>query len=297
MLHLVTGSSEPRPAFISVDVEDDISLYLRDSHVGIEEGLPRLLDLLREERIPADFFIQGSLLPRFEDILAEIRRRGHGIGVHGLHHQRLFLRPRWVQRRDVALATRKVRSLLGSNPIMFRAPGFSASNATFDILEQLRYRIDSSVLPGATLRMMKNRIVVRDFANAPRDVYHPAKGDFLARGNRSILEVPLTENPQFPSSPLGLGFLQTHGLGRTLDAIQSVESPYCLFLIHTWEAVDLGSRQSGLPGYVRRECSDDLEPLRGVLGYLRDGWRLQNLNSLAIAQIAGPAPGTDREAS
>lgn len=280
MSAIVGSTGERRSAFVSVDVEQDISTYLENSYIGIEDGLPALLDVFREEGVPSDFFIQGSLLPRFEEQISEIRRHNHAIGVHGLHHCRLFLRPKIVQRRHLEKATDQVAQLIKKRPVMFRAPGFSTNNATFDILEQLDYRLDSSVMPGATLRMMKQRIQVRDFKTAPREIYHPSRNDFLVPGNRVILEVPLTENLKFPGSPLGLGYLQTYGLDRTLDALKMVQQQYCTFLIHTWEAVDLGKHYPGLPKYVHQECSRDLEPLRSILGMLRDGWHTDSLISL-----------------
>lgn len=273
------GGSMPR-AFLSVDVEQDISVYLDESYMGLETGLPALLDLFHEEGVVSDFFVQGSLVPRFEGVLAEIRAKGHPIGVHGLHHRRLFLRPGPVQRRQLTRATELVSRVAEERPVMFRSPGFSANEATIDILEKLGYRLDSSVMPGAVLRMLRRRITVRDFRAAPRRPYHPAEGDFLRPGSRRILEVPLTENPRFQGAPLGLGYLNTFGIRETLEAIRQVREPDLVFLIHTWEASDLRTRFPGLPEYVRNECSEDLEPLRNVVGFLKEQRRLASFTSL-----------------
>ena len=280
-------------AFVSVDVEQDISLYLRDSFQGVEEGIPRLLDLFAAERVRADFFIQGSLLPDHADVLAEIPRKGHGVGVHGFRHHRLFLRPGFAQGRLLARSTDLVAQATGARPRMFRAPGFSISEGTFDVLEHLGYDLDSSVMPGAVLRMLRRKIVVELSRGAPRVPYHPARGDFLAEGARDILEVPLTENPEFAGAPVGLGYLNTRGIEATIRALDAVPGPYCTFLLHSWEAVDLGAHHPGLPEYVRQECSADLGPLRTALGALADRWTLDTLTSLRgrTGPRRGAAPG------
>src|SRR3990172_4908147 len=280
-------------AFVSVDVEQDISLYLRDSYQGVEEALPRLLDLFQEEQVRADFFVQGSLLPAHAEVLAEIPRKGHNVGVHGLLHHRLFLRPRFIQGRHLTQSTGLVARVAGSRPRMFRAPGFSISEGTFDVLERLGYELDSSVMPGGVLRMFRGRVVLRDFRRAPRSPYHPARGGFLAEGSRDILEVPLTENPKFPGAPLGLGYLNTYGTEATVQALREVRGSHCTFLLHSWEAVNLGARHPGLPDYVKKESSGNLEPLRAILGALKDGRGLDTLTSLRAR--TGPRRGSGSE--
>jgi len=163
---------------------------------------------------------------------------------------------------------------------MFRAPGFSANERTLDILEELGYRLDSSVLPGGLIRMFKGRLTIRSFERVPRAPYHPSKKDLTVAGGRAILEVPVTENPDFPGAPLGLGYLQTFGVDLTRRAVEKVRGPYLTFLIHSWEATDLGARFPFLPEHVKRECSGDLEPLRSILGGLKDRWPLDSLVSL-----------------
>jgi peptidoglycan-N-acetylglucosamine deacetylase len=79
------------------------------------------LDLLDHHSMRATFFVVGSLAAAHPDLVAEIRRRGHGIGVHGdrhLHH--LVHSPRWI-RTDTAAAVSTLEGL-GIRPRWYRPP-------------------------------------------------------------------------------------------------------------------------------------------------------------------------------
>ena len=65
---------------------------------------PRTLDLLDELGMRATFFVLGSQAAAHPELVAEIVRRGHGVGSHGQRHEHHLLRsPGWV-RRDLAEA-------------------------------------------------------------------------------------------------------------------------------------------------------------------------------------------------
>lgn len=51
------------------------------------EGTPRVLDLLDAARTKAIFFVVGEQCERFPELLTEIERRGHEVGIHCFHHK------------------------------------------------------------------------------------------------------------------------------------------------------------------------------------------------------------------
>ena len=53
---------------------------------GIDEGMPRLLELFEQEQVRGTFFITGDIARRFPGTVAAIRDGGHEIGCHGDTH-------------------------------------------------------------------------------------------------------------------------------------------------------------------------------------------------------------------
>src|SRR3972149_11521105 len=50
-------------------------------------GLPRLLDLLRDQGVPATFFVPGHTAHCYPDLVKRIASEGHEIGHHGWGHE------------------------------------------------------------------------------------------------------------------------------------------------------------------------------------------------------------------
>lgn len=84
---------------------------------------PLVLDLLEKHGAKATFFVIGRKVDQHPEVVAEIARRGHEIGVHGWAHDRYFaLRgPRRV-RRDLERAIRSIEKVTGQRPRLFRPP-------------------------------------------------------------------------------------------------------------------------------------------------------------------------------
>jgi peptidoglycan/xylan/chitin deacetylase (PgdA/CDA1 family) len=83
----------------------------------------RILDILDARGAKATFFVIGTKAKRHRDVVEEIVRRGHTVGVHGFAHDRLFsLRPARRVREDLARAVALLEEILGERPTLFRPP-------------------------------------------------------------------------------------------------------------------------------------------------------------------------------
>ncbi len=85
---------------------------------------PRLLDLLDAHGARATFFVRGDRARAHPDLIAEIVRRGQGLGNHTEHHpQATFwcLGPGRL-RREIGGCSAVLRGLTGQSPRLFRAP-------------------------------------------------------------------------------------------------------------------------------------------------------------------------------
>lgn len=83
----------------------------------------RILELLSAANVPATFFVLGEKVERHPDVLRELVRAGHTVGVHGYEHDRLyaFKSPSSVA-RDIERVQSFVERETGVRPRWFRPP-------------------------------------------------------------------------------------------------------------------------------------------------------------------------------
>lgn len=100
---------------------------------------PAVLDRLDELHLRATFFPLGSLVEREPDLLAEVVRRGHQVGVHGYRHEHHLARtPAWV-RADLARADGAMQAA-GVRPSWYRPSYGQATGATLVAARLRRWR-------------------------------------------------------------------------------------------------------------------------------------------------------------
>lgn len=90
--------------------------YITFDDGPVPEVTPQILDILDEFGVKATFFMVGDNARRHPELVEEVRRRGHAIGNHTMHHLQGLKTSRRAYLRDVQEAD----ALLHST--MFRAP-------------------------------------------------------------------------------------------------------------------------------------------------------------------------------
>jgi len=113
------------------------------------ETTRRVLRLLAERGHVATFFVVGEKVERRPDVVREIVAAGHGIGLHGYRHDRLYsLRsPRNVQ-SDIERAQRTLEGVCGLRPTLFRPPVGFASHRTLEGARRAGVRVVGSSVRG-----------------------------------------------------------------------------------------------------------------------------------------------------
>lgn len=82
-----------------------------------------VLDTLDTYEAKATFFVIGRKAEEHRDVVEEIVRRGHEVGVHGFAHDRLFsLRGSRRVKDDLERAIRVLENITGKTPLLFRPP-------------------------------------------------------------------------------------------------------------------------------------------------------------------------------
>ena len=141
---------------LSFDVDNE-TIWLRngDTNVGglsqgqygARVGLGRVLDLLDDADIPASFFAPAvSFMLKPEQINAIQASGRHEIGIHGWIHERNAELPREEEERLLRLAVDRMTEMTGERPVGYRAPSWNFSDATLDLLLEMDFLYDSSLM-------------------------------------------------------------------------------------------------------------------------------------------------------
>jgi polysaccharide deacetylase family protein (PEP-CTERM system associated) len=146
---------------MTVDVEDwytsSIDLF---GEAAADHGRPpdasvvrntlRCLELLAEHGSKATFFILTTVAEAYPDLIREIERQGHEIGVHGYQHRLVYnLTPAEFE-DDLNQSLDILRNLVTQPIAGFRAPYWSITRRSLwalDILQRAGLRYDASIFP------------------------------------------------------------------------------------------------------------------------------------------------------
>ncbi|MEK7863778.1 MAG: polysaccharide deacetylase family protein [Chloroflexota bacterium] len=128
-----------RVAF-TIDLEQDAPPFL-DTYRGAEEGMPRLLALLREAGVPATVFSTGDVARRYPDLVREIVSSGHELACHGDTHKAFDRMSDAEAADEIARSTATLRAFA---PVRaFRAPYLRLPGRHLALLRESGDRIDS----------------------------------------------------------------------------------------------------------------------------------------------------------
>jgi peptidoglycan/xylan/chitin deacetylase (PgdA/CDA1 family) len=234
---------------ITVDVEPDCLPYLGGWR-GIDEGMPLLLDLLEEARVPATLFVTGETARRHGGMVRAAALSGHEIGCHGDSHERFSRMTRSAARDEIARASDTLRAIAPTTS--FRAPYLDFPDDFLPLLGEAGYQVDSS--EGAHRIAHRLRAAQRSGAAVPGGLRRVP-----ASTTSSALRLPAA--------------LRDPWLAR-------IPGPVVLF-VHPWEFVDL--RSAKVPWDCRAGTGPRaLAALREVIALFRGrGARFRTMRDIA----------------
>ena len=98
---------------------------------------PRVLDILAEKRVTATFFVVGERAERHPELIRRAHDMGHAIGNHSYTHSlRFHFRHERGMRQEIGACNRVIRSVIGLEPRLFRAPQGLKTPALGDVLRE-----------------------------------------------------------------------------------------------------------------------------------------------------------------
>ena len=125
----------------TVDLEPDCPPFLSGFR-GVEQGLPKLLDVLARIGVPTTFFTTGDVARRYPAAVKAVVSAGHELGCHGMTHTAFSEMSRNDARDEIIESAAILRDFA---PVTsFRAPYLKFPDAYVDLLEESRFALDSS---------------------------------------------------------------------------------------------------------------------------------------------------------
>lgn len=142
---------------LSFDVDNETVTGLRygDATVGsLSQGqygarvaLPRIVDLLDRHDVPASFFVPAVSLMVSPDQVAVIQSAGHHeFAIHGWIHEMNSRLDRETEFRLLQRAIDYMTEVTGTRPVGYRAPSWNFSPHTLEIIRELGFLYDSSLM-------------------------------------------------------------------------------------------------------------------------------------------------------
>lgn len=206
---------------------------------GSEAGLEMLIDFCDKHLFKATILIAGRFASSCSQIIKEAAGRGFAIGTHGWEHglntEENFRSATYLQqKRWIQDATEAVEKASGVCPRIFRAPFLAISETTYKVLEEMEYRIDSSV-PSRRFDFYRGTVNYRRYFWAPLAPYHPSPDNIAIRGKSRILEIP----PSAFMAPINMKALRTLNFKAVAWCVRRValRSPVLVFYVHPAEFV------------------------------------------------------------
>jgi len=205
---------------LSVDLDEIHHYFAIHATAGSAEGastavydvaLERFLDWSRRAQVPLTLFAVAEDLQRAEVVrgLRRAEAAGHEVGNHTLNHRYDLVRlSREEQVRQVREATRCFERHLSQPVVGFRAPGYTMTEAVYEVLQDEGLEYSSSVFPcpyyyaakAAVVGLLRLRgKVSRSILDHPRVLTAPAApyriGERYTERGAGVLELPIGVTP------------------------------------------------------------------------------------------------------
>ncbi|MBI3746615.1 MAG: polysaccharide deacetylase [Chloroflexi bacterium] len=124
----------------------DAPVKFSHGEFGPRVGVPRILELLGREEIPATWFVPGHTLATFPESIQAILAGGHELAVHGWYHEDFSLLLADEQRAILDRAVAAIRDVSGAAPRGHRAPYWALGPDTLGLVEAAGFAYDSSLM-------------------------------------------------------------------------------------------------------------------------------------------------------
>jgi peptidoglycan/xylan/chitin deacetylase (PgdA/CDA1 family) len=250
-----SGVSTRPEIYLTIDTEDDyftVPHMLTGEGMGEEYGAYGILEILDRHDLTATWFINVYEAHRHEDpttverLVKAVDERGHEIALHTHPSEDLeiYARPLYwfdaeQQKKILGYGAELIEKWTGRAPVSFRAGGYVLNDETFEALESLGFRIDSSV-----------------FFGSPNNRITPFTVNAVRKRGR-VIEVPVTYVPRVQSDgyidhrKFDVNWLTGDELDEVVDRVAEFGIAQAMFMMHSFSFIDKASIKEDDPGTDR----------------------------------------------
>ena len=135
VIFLIISSINSTQFKVSASEKKNIYLTFDDGPAG--KVTKDILDILKNESVPATFFIIGNQIKGQEDLIRRINNEGHALGLHSMSHRRNSLYNSNEAFLKEMLETQEIiNSIVGIKPNILRFP-FGCNNNCYKISQSM----------------------------------------------------------------------------------------------------------------------------------------------------------------
>lgn len=178
---------------LTLDVEQDYGDLLNEPSYDGLEHIPRLVNFLKERRIPLTCFVQGSLFETHPDRINQLAQLDAEFELHSYSH------PKPAERNfkfEIEKGKEVYKKFFDKDPIGYRAPLGVIDDEDYKVLADEGFKFDSSVFPSIRPGAFNN-------------MTKPTKPYFL--NGESMVEFPLAVVSDIVRIPLSLSYIKLIG--------------------------------------------------------------------------------------
>ncbi len=135
-------------------------------HYGARVGVPKILELLAQEELPATFFIPGAVVERYPGHVHAILEAGHEVGHHGYTHVPADPKIPGLVEEQIDRGLDAFDRVAGVTPVGYRAPDGVSSHLGQRLLTERGFLYDSSLKD----HYAPYRIVLEDGSPGPVEI-------------------------------------------------------------------------------------------------------------------------------
>lgn len=289
MFGLKVKSSIPMLNALTFDVEDYFQVESFTNIVSREdwsqypirvvENTQRILNLLREYKTHATFFVLGWVADRYPELVQEIAADGHEIATHGYWHQLIYRQTPEEFATDLENSLEAIQKALGSYSVVgYRAPVFSITNQSLwalDILQKHGIKYDSSIFP----------VAVHDrYGISNADRFANEIGEGLWEFPPSTVQLGKRNLPV-----AGGGYFRLFPIPLTRWAIRQIndEGQPAVIYLHPWEFDPEQPRIKGASLLSRFRHYLNLDQTENRLRMLLEEFQFASMNQVFSPQLSG----------
>jgi len=119
---------------------------LSQGQYGNRQGVPRILDILKNQDVKASFFVPAVTALLYPGEQRRVVAEGHEVGIHGWIHERNSELP-YTNERDLQFRSADVlEKIAGVRPVGIRTPSWDFSPNTLAITKEMGLLYDSSLM-------------------------------------------------------------------------------------------------------------------------------------------------------